>query len=431
MGLTLPTVDRRMLAHDLAYPFQRQAGEVRTWHVWVDRLSILFSRLLAKLVYQLKALTASLDYAFLQGAGSSVFWGGEELLAPTDVWRWPNFESPRAARGASPFAVVFFISNQTSLEVLDAAWNIGTSLLHATDVDTLFLEDSIRQAWITNYRPVFAGQLASRARQQNNRIEVLWRRHQATLSNVIIASEHFGERLGNASDALHLACVDLRLQTDDSAAAALPSLSQRLFQWAEGAAGYSGRSLSFYQLGSDPATPFLEQPHILPDFRGRVPEDHTLGHGPGQLFLQPYLDFQRRVVQEQGMSAGFRALVYVCNPFTLCGGHGDRTNGIISAFTLALLTSRAFFIDFDSPLPLTLLLQPRTRPNGDLVLDWRVNGLGSVGQGAHSFYLDDRISFQEDLTWLLEDPSNILHVSMNHRELKALLAQHLVPGASD
>ena len=57
----------------------------------------------------------------------------------------------------------------------------------------------------------------------------------------------------------------------------------------------------------------------------------------------------------------FRALIYVCNPLTLCGGHGDRTNGILSAFLIALLTSRAFFIDFDSPLPLSLVLQPRLR----------------------------------------------------------------------
>ena len=150
--------------------------------------------------------------------------------------------------------------------------------------------------------------------------------------------------------------------------------------------------------------------------------------------LGPYLEFHRRAVEAWGRTVDgsakarveknqFRALIYVCNPLTLCGGHGDRTNGILSAFLIALLTSRAFFIDFDSPLPLSLVLQPRLRgaeASGDFVLDWRLQG-ASLGHGSQSFYLDDRVSFQEDLTWLVEDSSQILQLSMNHRELQAVL----------
>ncbi|CAE8610842.1 unnamed protein product, partial [Polarella glacialis] len=116
----------------------------------------------------------------------------------------------------------------------------------------------------------------------------------------------------------------------------------------------------------------------------------------------------------------------VCNPLTLCGGHGDRTNGILSAFVLAILTSRAFFIDADSPLPLNLLLQPRRLKDeagvegGDFVLDWRVRALGAgIGLASQSWHLDDRVAFQADLGWLVQDPAKVLLVSMNHREIQA------------
>eukprot|EP00438_Fugacium_kawagutii_P009323 Skav234541 [mRNA] locus=scaffold2556:199209:216865:- [translate_table: standard] len=49
-----------------------------------------------------------------------------------------------------------------------------------------------------------------------------------------------------------------------------------------------------------------------------------------------------------------------------------------------------------------------------------------MGHGSQSFYLDDRVSFQEDLTWLVEDSSQILQLSMNHRELQAILEHPLL-----
>ena len=171
------------------------------------------------------------------------------------------------------------------------------------------------------------------------------------------------------------------------------------------------------------------------DFVRRVQETARQSFHETLQSLGPYLEFHRRAVEAWGRNVDgsakarveknqFRALIYVCNPLTLCGGHGDRTNGILSAFLIALLTSRAFFIDFDSPLPLSLVLQPRqlreAEESGDFVLDWRLKG-GSLGHGSQDFYLDDRVSFQEDLTWLVQDPSQILQLSMNHRELQAIL----------
>lgn len=120
------------------------------------------------------------------------------------------------------------------------------------------------------------------------------------------------------------------------------------------------------------------------------------------------------------LSPPVRSLIYVCNPFSLCGGHGDRTNGILTAFLIAILTSRAFFIDLDSPLPLNLLLQPRRGADGELLVDWRLHG-GAVGHASQNFYLDDRVALQEDLGWLVRDPSAVVLVSPNLREVRALL----------
>eukprot|EP00913_Durusdinium_trenchii_P035752 g33454.t1 len=76
----------------------------------------------------------------------------------------------------------------------------------------------------------------------------------------------------------------------------------------------------------------------------------------------------KRFDQEGLQASGARVLVYSCQPFAQCGGHGDRLNGIITVFLLAVLTGRVFLIDSESPLPLQLLLQPRD-------VDWRVRRL--------------------------------------------------------
>ena len=380
LGVALPS-KADFMPQSTFYPFRRLGGTVRTWHVWVDRFSIVFSRLLAKLVYQLKILTASLDYSFLQGAGSRLFWGDKTSLTSRSSWHWPHWpphESENCSKWSSFSSFTYLISNQTSLEVVEATWLSAKAIAEASEgLRVLFLEDSLREPWQTSYRPVFSQHLAHRARQLNKELaernvsmSVVWRRHQATMSIEDVAAFH----LCGQMDYL----LDLRRQ----------QVPQQVLR---------------------------QVPQQVPqgDSEWRAPEFHEV--------LAPYLDFHSRAVAHFGGGEGhehFRALVYVCNPLTLCGGHGDRTNGIISAFTLALLTGRAFFIDFDSPLPLSLVFQPQE-------LDWRVKALGAMGHGSQSFYLDDRVSFQEDLSWLVEDSSQILQLSMNHRELSAILVQLL------
>ena len=47
-----------------------------------------------------------------------------------------------------------------------------------------------------------------------------------------------------------------------------------------------------------------------------------------------------------------RLLVYRCSSVGFCGGHGDRVDGIVSLFLLALITQRSFYIDSPRPLPM-------------------------------------------------------------------------------
>ena len=51
-------------------------------------------------------------------------------------------------------------------------------------------------------------------------------------------------------------------------------------------------------------------------------------------------------------------LVYYC-PWTNCAGYGDRVRAMVSVFYLAILTDRAFLIDWKAPKPLERFLMPK------------------------------------------------------------------------
>jgi len=419
------------------YPFARPEAGVRTWHAWVDRFSLSLSRLAAKLAYQLKAITASLEPTYGQGPMYELFWGGTLLTEPGTTWRWPNHgvvhplhigtgeeDRSQAEHVLSRFALVVLVSNRTGTAALQDAWHGVELVLEALEgVQVLWLEDAIREPWVTTYRPEHSVFLTQRSRSWKERtasidlfrpgtVQVVWRRFQATLTNLEVAALHL-VHIEQCSDAL---IYDIRNTSDTMTG---PTLIAGL------------RHRATHNLLAPPMDkPVLS--YIKSSSVRTMSERAAARSGlPWTLEqLGPYISLHRRFVRilrgRQGeLGASARTLVYVCNPFSLCGGHGDRTNGIISAFVLALLTSRCFFIDFDSPLPLNMLLQPRRGMDGQLIIDWRLHA-GAVGSGSQSFYLDDRIAFQEDLGWLVRDPSPTLLVSMNHRELEALLSHPLL-----
>lgn len=62
-----------------------------------------------------------------------------------------------------------------------------------------------------------------------------------------------------------------------------------------------------------------------------------------------------------------RFLVWSCRPLGVCGGLGNRIVNIVAAFALAVLTDRAFLIDYPGSSPLELEAYARSE-----IIDWRM-----------------------------------------------------------
>jgi len=53
---------------------------------------------------------------------------------------------------------------------------------------------------------------------------------------------------------------------------------------------------------------------------------------------------------------------------------------------------------------------------------------GAVGISTLNYYIDDRLAFQSELDWLIQDQSDVVVVSMNMRELESILAHPSLQG---
>ena len=115
-------------------------------------------------------------------------------------------------------------------------------------------------------------------------------------------------------------------------------------------------------------------------------------------------------------------MVYACNHWELCGGLGNRINGMLTVFILAVLTNRSFFIELEYPVPVEAFFLPRRRADGEYSLDWRVKLMS--GAASHSLnYIADMESFFHDLDWIADSTIPVLFVSLNTRELSGII-QH-------
>mmetsp|Transcript_99456 Transcript_99456/g.280655 ORF Transcript_99456/g.280655 Transcript_99456/m.280655 type:complete len:336 (+) Transcript_99456:2-1009(+) len=133
---------------------------------------------------------------------------------------------------------------------------------------------------------------------------------------------------------------------------------------------------------------------------------------------------RRRGDANHGKAPDVRVLVYNCQPFAQCGGHGDRVNGVVTAFMLAVLTRRVFLLDSESPVPLQLLLSPK-------LIDWRVRGSVLATAGLrHRAYHDKRREFEADIDRLAHDPAPVLVLSGNYRMLRSLFEAPSLRGAA-
>ncbi|CAE7345054.1 unnamed protein product [Symbiodinium sp. CCMP2592] len=131
-------------------------------------------------------------------------------------------------------------------------------------------------------------------------------------------------------------------------------------------------------------------------------------------YIQAHAALVRRL-GEGGEPTNSKVLVYACTAMSYCGGHGDRLNGMLSAFVVALLSDRAFFIDSQRPVPLSMVLQPR--PGG---LDWRM--FGSHAALPAGFNLNDNLAaFEQNPRKVLESQEKVIRLVSNQRLTAAAL----------
>ena len=102
-----------------------------------------------------------------------------------------------------------------------------------------------------------------------------------------------------------------------------------------------------------------------------------------------------------------RTLVYVCLPFSQCGGHGDRINGILTLFLLAIVSKRRFLILSSNPVDLEVVFATHR-------IDWRMN-IEDVSVSFTRSYIDRRHAFQSDIRNLIESPDHHLLLRTNMR----------------
>lgn len=83
---------------------------------------------------------------------------------------------------------------------------------------------------------------------------------------------------------------------------------------------------------------------------------------------------QRETLANISQGLPYQAVVYLCDgPYARCGGLGDRMRGAISAFFLALVTKRAFFIQSPYPVDLNRFVRPLRKEfcSWSLPSNWR------------------------------------------------------------
>jgi len=114
-----------------------------------------------------------------------------------------------------------------------------------------------------------------------------------------------------------------------------------------------------------------------------------------------------------------RMVIWACHPSFPCGGHGDRVKGIVSAFVLALLTDRLFYVDAPDPWDLRLFLEPQ-------FLDWRISGLHGTPCGRHVLwdhdlfersYLDELLVNSDPIWVIYTNKQSIVGPLLGHPEL--------------
>ncbi|KAF4656573.1 hypothetical protein FOL47_008848 [Perkinsus chesapeaki] len=376
--------DSQTLIHDIVIPLSWYDTDILVqptpWEQLVDRLVLPFTRLIAKLVYELQLITAVLNPDY-QGHEVAKDLFAERNFVPDVPYSFPERKLHIAETDAflhdrqSTVFTVIYISNLTANATIETLKNWSTSKLSTDRV--MWLEDSFREPWYHNLRPVHLGVTVTAATAEQS---TCWRRHSAgqpPLSSIVHDCLPPGWIMGSKLEWID---ASERWRIDNQA-----------WQWRTLSGEQRDPSVSFISVSTQESTSSSDS--IFVEYKSL--HDKMIAHPSDE---------------------SSRFLLFTCNPWSLCGGHGDRINGLTTAFVLAVLTDRALLIDIDSPIPLGMLLQPL--PDS---FDWRVPSIGIGAQSSVYVYIDKRKRLIRDLPLIANDRSRVISFAHNHRDVDNIL----------
>jgi len=399
----------------------------------------------SRLVHQAQLLAMTLEKKYHWSSIHPVarlFWGlagekesdnqaiarGESAVPPP--WPFINGRPPEDETDdpGAAFGLVVLISNRTEEQLVD-------DLVDRLEGSrALFLEDTCGDALealgsgchgggreqARCLRPVHATRIQelTASREATRRPRAAWRRHATTRSVAHSAWALATSQWGAACTAWVAdlrpghACPDTIPLAE--AALAVPGARLRLVEHPQELFGLDVVAPAFQETSDAGASRPLSRISTGAAGLHRAWAPDT----PLETRLAEYIEFHRRGVEALASSSTAEAppvLLYSCQPFAQCGGHGDRLNGIATAFLLAVLTRRVFLLDSESPLPLQMFLAPR-------LIDWRVRGsmLATAGLRHHSYH-DKRRQFEADIGALKAYDDPVLVLTMNYRMIRSLV----------
>ncbi|CAE8690072.1 unnamed protein product, partial [Polarella glacialis] len=437
------SLDRRMLSSKLARDAMAQDHFDDDFFETAERLLGVVLAPPARLAHQLSLITMSYDRRYHWSTDRTVarlLWGSPadqcssgidetsaaEAMAPPPPPSPKKSAESRAVDEADPtddpgaaFGLVILISNQTSSQTVEELLTRleGQRLLILEDTCGTALEalgQNCHGGGPEQKRclhPVHVAEVAVEMKGTREALaqpHVAWRRHGATRSIAHSAWELAKSLWGDECSAW---LADFR----PASACSGPPLAAAV-------KAVPGARLSIVRDMAGLLDINFEEPEPSSAVKADSAEDPSRSSltwpqdTPLAARLAEYVDFHRRGVAALADPEAEKpqVLVFVCQPYGQCGGHGDRLNGIVTAFLLAVLTNRVFLLDSENPLPMQLLLEPRA-------IDWQVRGsiLATAGLRHHSYH-DKRQQFEADLLRIASYPEQLLVVSTNYRMIRSL-----------
>lgn len=412
-------------------------GFQETWERYIDGLLGLSTELAESIMAEVTGLLLSFQHALEPSPAQQLLCGvsANHYSQKLDLWQ-RQYDPPK--EDAAEMTLLVAMPNPTTNLRFDFANDKGTlskdSLLkHVSALNPLL--DKMAQGAplklvLVTTNPDQASYL-QRLIANHDRVRLVWRRF-ALFNSEELAVHFAGPSQMDVSRVV--AAFQVKPAGDASELHAAATLMAQL-------------------LGSTSAK-IVWPPNLHPAGPSHWPElVHSLAARPGVAFraarpgegpcpelvpiLKDYLDFHRSArakLLEQATTSGYkgplpRMLIYRCSAMGFCGGHGDRLNGLLSVFLMAVASRRAFFIDAARPVPMHLLLHPRRRPDAcgailekaEFLLDWRTHGAVAL-TGRRTNYNDRYNDLVAELPWILgQEEEQVVVMHSNQRVTAAVL----------